>query len=157
MKKLLLICILFTTVQLQAQVNEEQAVEARRPATHKEVKVLAHLADSVLTGLKTLYKLEQKENSPQKYQPDRIALVRSYLLIFQHIENSCSIVAYGKADISQIFGKPDTTFKSVTPEKVKEIQWLYGGLDKKYVRINNLRYRFYFRNNMLEKVKRDDK
>lgn len=157
MKRLLLICILFTAFNLQAQVKEEQAVEARRPATGKEVKVLAHLADSVLSELKKLYKLEQKENSPQKYQPDRIALVRSYLLIFQHIENSCSIVAYGKGDISQIFGKPDTTFKVATPEKVKEMEWLYGGLEKKYIRINNLRYRFYFRNNMLEKVKRDDK
>lgn len=149
--------MLFTTVYLQAQVGGEQTVEARRPATHKEVKVLAHLADSVLTGLKALYKLEQKENSPRKYQPDRIALVRAYLLIFQHIENSCSIVAYGKGDIAQIFGQPDTTFKSLSPEKVKEEQWWYGGLEKKYIRINNLRYHLYFRNNLLEKVKRDDK
>ncbi|MES2778457.1 MAG: hypothetical protein V4651_01045 [Bacteroidota bacterium] len=156
MKQLLLTWILFTAFHLNAQVKE-QIIDARRPATHKEVKMLAHLVDSVLTELKILYKLEQKENSPRKYQPDRIALVRSYLLIFQHIENSCSIVAYGKGDVSQIFGKPDTTFKVVTPEKVKEMEWRYGGLEKKYIRINNLRYRFYFKNSMLDRVKRDDK
>ena len=157
MKQLLLICILFTALHLQAQEKDEQFVDARRPATKKEVKVLAHLADSVLSELKAVYKLEQKENSPRKYQPERIALVRSYLLIFQHIENSCSIVAYGKVDITQIFGKPDTILKSISHEKVKETQLLYGGLEKKYIRINNLRYRFYFKDGMLEAVKRDDK
>lgn len=157
MKKLLLLSLLFYTVNLQAQVNDESVIEARRKPTHKEVKVLAHMADSFLNELKLLYKLEQKENSPQKYQPNRIAWVRSYLLIFNHIENSASIVAYGKADIAQIFGKPDSTNKSITTNNVKQEEWLYGGLDKKYIRINNLRYRFYFQNGFLEKVKRDDK
>ncbi len=149
--------MLFTTLHLRAQVQDEQTIDARRPATKKEVKVLAHLADSVLSALKTLYKLEQKENSPQKYQPERIALVRSYLLVYQHMETSASIVAYNRGDISQIFGKPDTSMMVVNSNKVKEIEWTYSGLEKKYIRINNLRYHFYFRNGLLERVKRAEK
>jgi hypothetical protein len=156
MKKLLLIWIVFWAIHLHAQVTEEKTADTRRSATNREVKVLAHLADSVLGELKTLYKIEQKENSPQKYQPDRIALVRSYLLIFQHIENSCTIVAYEKKDIQQIFGKPDTMYTVLTPSKNREIEWLYGRLERKYVRIRNLRYRFFFKNGVLEKVRRDD-
>jgi hypothetical protein len=157
MKNLLLSFVLLFTANLQAQVNDKAIVETRRKTTHKEVKALAHMADSFLNELKLLYKLEQKENSPQKYQPNRIAWVRSYLLIFNHIENSASIVAYGKADIAQIFGKPGSTYKSITKNNVKQEEWLFGGLEKKYIRINNLRYRFYFQNGFLEKVKRDDK
>lgn len=154
MKKWFVIGFVLTTLYLQAQVTEEQPAGTRRKPTHKEVKILAHLADSVLRELKTLYKLEQKENSPQKYQPDRIALVRSYLLLFQHLETSCSVVAYAKSDIVQIFGKPDTTIKLLMSDKVKEEEWLYSGLEKKYIRIQNLRYRFYFKEGIVDRVRR---
>lgn len=154
MKKWFVIVFLLFSFYLQAQVTEEQSVTTRRKPSHKEVKTLAHLADSVLRELKVLYKLEQKENSPQKYQPDRIALVRSYLLIFQHLETSCSVVAYSKGDITQIFGKPDTTFKAITADNIKEEEWLYSGVDKKYIRIQNLRYRFYFKQGTLDRVRR---
>jgi hypothetical protein len=152
MKNLLYICVLLMA-QLAFAQPETQA-DPRRPATKEEVRVLAHLTDSVLIELKNLYKLEVKENSPRKYQPERIALVRSYLLVFQHIENGCGIVSYTSKDITQIFGKPDTTMRS--SKATDESEWLYGKLQTKYVRINNLRYRFYFKKNILEAVKRDD-
>jgi hypothetical protein len=160
-KQLLFILLSISGIVAYAQTPQ---TDERRKATKEEVRVLAHLADSVLSELKVLYKLEVKENSPRKYQPERIALVRSYLLIFQHLENSCEVVAYDKSDIMQIFGKPDTSITKVaivtgsskeTP--AKEMQWLYGNVQRKYVRINNLRYRFYYVNNKLEAVKRDDR
>ncbi len=162
MKKNVVILFLLFSGALHAQTNDEQLEPERRKATKQEVKTLAHLADSFLTELKTLYKLEVAENSPRKYQPERIALVRSYLMVFQAIENSSSVVAYSSADINQIFGKPDTIVKRPPPIQPKanspvETEWLYGKLQTKYVRINNLRYRFYFKNNVLEAVKRDDK
>jgi hypothetical protein len=127
---------------------------SRRPATREEVSILAHYTDSVLTELKNLYRLEVKENSPKKYQPERIALVRSYLLVFQNIESGCSVVSYTNKDIALIFGKPDTTMQSGA--SAVRTEWLYGKLQTRYVRINNLRYRFYFHKNLLEAVKRDD-
>lgn len=136
------------------QMNDNGEL-AKRKATKEEVATLAHFADSVLNELKNLYKLEVKENSPRKYQPERIALVRSYLLVYQSIESSSAVVAYSSKDISLIFGRPDTVI--TTPLTKTETQWLYGKIQTKYVRINNLRYRFYFKNNVLERVKRDDR
>jgi hypothetical protein len=126
---------------------------SRRKATKEEVTILAHIADSVLNELAILYKLEVKENSPRKYQPERIALVRSYLLLFQSIEDGSSVVSYSSKDIALIFGKPDTIMYTNIAKTQSE--WLYGKLQTKYVRINNLRYRFYFKGNVLETVKRD--
>ncbi len=159
MKLNIAILFLLLTGALHAQTDDEQLATQRRKATKQEVKTLAHLADSFLTELKLLYKLEVQENSPRKYQPERIALVRSYLMVFQAIENSSGVVAYSSADINQIFGKPDTIVKRqpAKPEAGIQTEWLYGKLQTKYVRINNLRYRFYFKNNILEAVKRDDK
>lgn len=156
MKKLLILLFVSACFTSNAQVVSPSKQDERRKATKDEVKVLAHYADSFFNELKTLYKLEVKENSPRKYQPERIALVRSYLLLFQHMETSCEIIAYSKSDIKQIFGEPDTVIvKAGTVNK--EMQWLYGNLQRKYVRINNLRYRFYYVNDKLQTVKRDDK
>jgi hypothetical protein len=154
MKKLLFILFAIACFASHAQVTLSKTDE-RRKATREEVKILEHLADSFFNELKTLYKLEVKENSPRKYQPERIALVRSYLLLFQHMETSSEIVAYDKSDITQIFGKPDTIITKVGATH-KEMQWLYGDLQRKYVRINNLRYRFFYVNDKLQSVKRDD-
>lgn len=128
---------------------------SRRKATKEEVTILAHIADSVLNELKLLYKLEVKENSPRKYQPERIALVRSYLLLYQSIENGSGVVAYSSKDILNVFGKPDTVI--YTNMAKTQSEWLYGKLQTNYVYINNLRYRFYFKNNVLETVKRDNR
>jgi hypothetical protein len=153
MKVLFYTSFIFLSHLAYAQIEPSELAQ-RRPVTKEEVRKLAHLTDSVLTELKNLYKLEVKENSPRKYQPERISLVRSYLLVFQNIENGCTVVAYSQKDINLIFGKPDTTFRyGPSP---KETEWLYGKLQTKYVLINNLRYRFYFKNNILEAVKRDD-
>jgi hypothetical protein len=136
------------------QIDDSEEL-GRRKATKEEVSKLAHLADSVLNELENLYKLEVKENSPRKYQPERIAFVRSYLLVYQSVESGAGVVSYSSKDIYTIFGKPDTIITSLTNKG--ETQWLYGKIQTKYVRINNLRYRFYFKNNVLEMVKRDDR
>ncbi len=129
--------------------------ETRRPITGREVSAMRHLSDSFLTELKVLYKRELSEGQPQKYQPERIAYVRAYLMLFQYVQTSSSVIAYRKKDIEAIFGKADTVVCSVGVEPVCESY--YGKLQTKYVRINNLRYKFVFRNNMLEMVKREDK
>jgi hypothetical protein len=154
MKHLLFILVSVFYISVQAQ-GTRSAADERRTATREEVRVLAHLADSFFTELKFLYRKEIKENSPQKYQPERIALVRSYLLLFQHMQTSCEIVSYDKKDILAIFGKPDTVIYKGNPGQ--EMQWLYGNLQRQYVRINNLRYRFYYVNNKLQGVRRDDR
>jgi hypothetical protein len=138
---------------IYGQVGDPEPV-SRRKAGKAEVNTLAQISDSVLYELRNLYKLEVQENSPRKYQPERIALVRSYLLVFQSIQNTSDIVAYSSKDISTIFGKPDTII--YTNAAKTQCEWLYGKIQTKYVRINNLRYRFYFKNNVLEAVKRDD-
>jgi hypothetical protein len=153
MRYCLYILFLLTSNWAWAQIGEPNELP-KRVANKQEIKILAHLADSFLTELKNLYKKEQLENSPRKYQSERIALVRNYLLIFETLENNCSVVQYTSADVALIFGKPDTIVKHQTTKI--ETEWLYGKLQTKYVRINNLRYRFYFRNNMLDAVRRDE-
>lgn len=125
--------------------------EKRKPQLN-EIRQLSHLADSFQRSLKQLYKLEIKENSPKKYQPERIALVRSYLLLFQHMEQTCGIVAYSKSHVQEVFGKPDSVF--VNEANQNEEVWVYEHLNKNYIRINNLKYRFLFRRKELVTVKR---
>jgi len=125
----------------------------RRKATKQEVKVITLLADSFLTQLKLLYKLEVTQNSPRKYQPERIAIVRSYLLLYQNLEQACGVVSYSKNDISVMFGIPDSV--SRVDKITQTFTWHYTALQKNYVRINNLRYVFYFKQNELVKVGRE--
>lgn len=156
MNKFLVISfVLITCATAVAQQKGITAQDTRRPITGREVNAMRNLADSFLTELKVLYKKEQSLGEPQKYQPERIAYVRAYLMLFQYVQTSSSVIAYRKKDIEAIFGKADTVVCSVGAEPVCESY--YGKLQTKYVRINNLRYKFVFRNNMLEMVKREDK
>ncbi len=156
MKQFLVILLLLVcSATVVAQTRGVTAQETRRPITGREVSAMRHLADSFLTELKLLYKKEQSEGEPQKYQPERIAFVRAYLMLFQYVQTSSSVIAYRKKDIEAIFGKADTVFCSTDKEPVCES--FYGKLQTKYVRINNLRYKFIFKNGMLEAVRREDK
>jgi hypothetical protein len=151
MKKVLLLILLFGCEFTQAQVSDTLA-NTRRKATKQEVKMLALFADSFLNELAILYQKEVVQNSPQKFQPERIALVRSYLLLFENIAQSSEIIAYTQADIATIFGKPDTVM--LTNKGTNEIEWMYSSLQTKYVRIQNIKYHMYFRQKILYAVER---
>lgn len=140
---------------LSAMAQDKGAKETRRPIAAREVSAMRHLSDSFLTELKILYRRELKEGEPQKYQPERIAYVRAYLMLFQYVQSSTDIIAFRKKDIEAIFGKADTVF--CTNDFLPVCENVYGKLQTKYIKINNLRYRFIFYNNVLEDVKREEK
>lgn len=135
-----------------AAVFAQQANERRSPTT-QEIKTLIHTADSILKQLRIIYEAEVSENNPGHYQPERIQWVRQYLMLFQHIQSSASVVAYSPKHITQIFGKPDSIL--VVNKKVGEFSYFYRGLEKKYINISNLRYRFYFSEGLLQRVVRE--
>lgn len=149
-------CFLFFLVSslglAQAQTADTDII-GRRKATKQEVKAIKHLTDSFLTELKKLYALEISENSPRKYQPERIAIVRSYLILYQGLEKGCDIVSYSKSDVKLMFGSPDSI--AVINKIDNVVKWHYSAMQKNYVRINNLRYVFYFQQNELMAVKRE--
>lgn len=148
--RILLIGLLFS-LGVFAQTDTMPLV--KRKATKLEVKKMEYYADSFLLQLKQFYKLEIKENSPRKYQPERISVVRSYLLLYQNLEQTCEVVNYSKSDIETIFGSPDSI--TVVNKATQSYKWHYSSLQKDYVRINNLRYVFYFKQNELVQVKRE--
>ena len=155
MRTLLLLVLQLVSVTLVAQDKGMYAKDGRRPIAAREVSAMRHLSDSFLTELKGLYKRELKEGEPQKYQPERIAYVRAYLMLFQYVQTSSSVIAYRKKDIEAIFGKADTVF--CTNDFLPVCESVYGKLQTKYIKINNLRYRFIFYNNILEAVKREER
>ncbi len=119
-----------------------------------ELWQLVDIADSLHTELKELYKKEAKTNSPNAYQPERIAIVRTYLLLFDYVQKRCEVARFKKSDIQYIFGKPDTILYE--PRNKRNYQFYYDKVIKKYVRIVNLRYRFYFENDELVRVIREN-
>lgn len=147
---LLLLLLWLGNAQSQTTATDSMG---RRKASKQEVKAIKHLTDSFLTELKKLYALEVSENSPRKYQPERIALVRSYLLLYQGLEKGCDIVSYTKSDVKLMFGSPDSI--TVINKIDNVVKWHYSAMQKNYVRINNLRYVFYFQQNELMAVKRE--
>lgn len=149
---------MFKTVFLSAflcvtlQVFAQSALEKRTPQP-AEIKQLTHTADSILKQLRLLYEVEIRENAPGKFQPERIFYVRQYLLLFQHIQSTADIVGYTPKHIKHIFGKPDEMIK---PNKSSgDFSFYYSGVEKRYINISNLRYRFYFKNNSVHQVVRE--
>lgn len=150
MQQVVCICLLLFTTTAFAQPTDSLG---RRLVSKQEVKTLEAYVDSLLLNLQGLYAKEVAANSPGKYQPERIATVRSYLLVFQTLESSSAIVAYKTADIKTILGKPDTLI--VLQALPRKEEWVYASLQKKYVRLSNLKYHFMFENGVLTQVRRE--
>jgi len=154
MKLQSVICVLMVfTASVMEQVYAQDN-ELKRLPTQKELKHLSHTNDSLLNELKKLYIKELRERKTIDHQPERIALVRQYLSIYMYFERTCGVVKYTPKDVVRIIGKPDTTYQ--ISENPKIIIRQYGKVQKKYIRISNLRYKFYFENEELSAVKRLD-
>ncbi len=152
MRNLLLFILFLTGGNLWSQtIVPSDSLKPKVPKS--EVKQLAFMADSVMKQLKVLYKKEVNENALNKYQPERIALVRTYILLFDYVQNRCEVATFKKADIIAIFGKPDTVYKH---KETQQFELYYNKVIKKYVRIVNLRYRLYFDKGTLMRVRRED-
>ncbi len=151
-KQVLLIWCSIIFLQAGAQTLQ-QTDSVKPPVSKSELKQLMSMSDSLMHELKKLYKLELMANEPNKYQPERISLIRTYLLLFEYVQRRCEVAQFKKADVLHIFGKPDTILYAA--EK-KNFQFYYNKVIKRYVRIINLRYRFYFKNNVLVAVRRED-
>lgn len=143
----LLVC--FTALKMQVHAQDG---DSKRLPTQKELKHLIHTNDSLLRELKKLFAQELREQQTIDHQPERIALVRQYLNIYMHFERTCGVVKYTPKDVTRILGKPDTTYQ--VSESPRIIIRQYGKVQKKYIRISNLRYKFYFENDVLSAVKR---
>ena len=144
-------CCLF---YIYAGAQTKFPADTLKPAVPKsELKQLSGMADSLMLELKKLYKLELASNASGKYQPERISLIRTYLLLFDYVQGRCEVATFKKADVLHIFGKPDSIAYSADKANTR---FYYNTLIKKYVRIVNLRYRFYFKGNELKAVKRED-
>jgi hypothetical protein len=144
-------CCLFYSY---AGAQTKLPADTLKPAVPKsELKQLTGMADSLMLELKKLYKLELASNASGKYQPERISLIRTYLLLFDYVQRRCEVATFNKADVLHIFGKPDSIAYSADKTNTR---FYYNTLIKKYVRIVNLRYRFYFKGNELIALKREE-
>jgi len=127
--------------------SAQQALD-KRTLTSPELKQLASYCDSLQLELKSIYKQELKENSPGKYQPQRIALVRSYLWIFQYLTQSVDVLAISTRDVVKILGKPEVTYQVGNYQTFQ-----YNGINKPYLKLKNFNYQFMFNNKQLIQVK----
>ena len=143
---------LSTWVCVILQVHAQSPLEKRTPLP-AELRKLKHTADSILRELRIIYEIEYRENTPGKYQPERIYYVRQYLLLFQHIQSTAEVVAYTPKHIKQLFGKPDELSKK--PDADHDFSFYYSAVEKRYINISNVRYRFYFKNNTVQRVVRE--
>lgn len=140
---LLLVGLMFIGSMLKAQINS-----SKRKPTNAELKQLSSYCDSLQRELKRIYKAEKQEEAPGKYQPQRIALVRNYLWIYQYLDKQLSVVAFSERDVIKILGKPNQRY----PENDYEV-FAYTDLDKPYLRLKNFNYKLIFKANYLALVK----
>lgn len=143
MKKLTLAIFIGFTVCAFAQDQY-----GKRLITAVEVGQMSYHRDTIISALNRLYKKEKKLNSPGKYQPQRIELVRQYVLIFQQIERQHEFVYYSTADIKSILGKPDLYYN-----EDGYLVYEYQSLKSKFVSLKNINYSMVFKNNELVFVK----
>lgn len=142
MKKIVISCIFITCFVLIGFAQD--AGTPKRALTKNEAKQLKVVRDSILTELKSIYRKEVQENSPGKYQPQRIALVREYLLLFNFISERLEVIYFSPKDVMDIVGKPDKIFDE-DGYQVYE----YSSLNRPYLRLKNLKYQLVFKNNEL--------
>jgi hypothetical protein len=109
-----------------------------------ELYKLSYHKDTLLKAINNLYLLEKKENAPGKYQPQRIELVRQYLLLFKQIQNQYEFVYYSTSSIIQILGKPDKSYYDDD-----YLVYEYNSIKNKFVSIKNIHYHLVFDNDEL--------
>lgn len=136
------------TVIIIAMASPAHAQLSKRQFAPAEVKTLSHYNDSILRELKLIYKMEVREQAPGKYQPQRIALVRSYLWTFQYLEQQKAVVSISKKDVIKILGRADQTYI----EDGYEI-FQYNGINKPYLHLKNFKYTLVFNRNELVLVR----
>lgn len=116
----------------------------KRMLSKSELKQLQVVKDSILFQLKYIYNKEIKENSPGKYQPQRIALVREYLLLFNFINERLDVIGFTTKNVKDIVGSPDRIFE----EDGYQI-YEYTSLNRPYLKLKNLKYQLVFKNDEL--------
>lgn len=121
-----------------------QTTSTKRLLTSNELKQLKTLKDSILSELKSVYTKEVNERSPGKYQPQRIALVRAYLLLFNFMSDRLEVVNFTSKNVIDIVGKPDRIYLEDNYEIYE-----YTSLNRPYLRLKNLKYQLVFKNNEL--------
>lgn len=126
------------------QTGAQTTHSGKRLLLKYEEKQLSAFKDSLLNELKLLYIDEVKNNSPGKNQPQRIALVRDYLLLFAYVQEQINIIYFTENSIIRILGKPD----SITTEN-KIRKYHYQSINKPYLRLKNFNHTLLFYNNEL--------
>ena len=116
----------------------------KRMLSKSELKQLQVVKDSILFQLRYIYNKELKENSPGKYQPQRIALVREYLLLFQFINERLDVIGFTTKNVKDIVGPPDRIFDD-DGYQIYE----YTSLNRPYLKLKNLKYQLVFKNDEL--------
>jgi hypothetical protein len=139
--------IIFFIACLQLKVAAQQ--NYKRTLTASEVKILTHYSDSILKQIKKIHRKEIREQLPGKYQPQRIALVRDFLWLFEYFENQYPVVNFTSKNIINIIGLADKTF---TEDGYLVME--YTAQNNPHLKLKNLRYTFVFKNNSLIMVKR---
>jgi len=141
------ILLLFFVAFMQQSVIAQQVV--KRKLTTTEVKQLSHYSDSILNQIKKIHRNEIREQAPGKYQPQRIALLRDYLWLFEFLEYQYQTVDISLKNVISIIGEADKTH--IEEEfTVKE----YTAQNNPHLKLKNFKYSLVFKKNYLVMVKR---
>lgn len=141
------VLLLFFVAFMQQSVIAQQ--EVKRKLTTTEVKQLSHYSDSILNQIKKIHRNEIREQAPGKYQPQRIALVRDYLWLFEFLEYQYQTVDISIKNVISIIGEADKTH--IEEEfTVKE----YTAQNNPHIKLKNFKYSLVFKKNYLVMVKR---
>jgi hypothetical protein len=146
MRKAVVFIMFFMACQ-QLEVAAQQ--NYKRTLTASEVKILTHYSDSILNQIKKIHRKEIREQAFGKYQPQRIALVRDFLWLFEFFESQYTVVNFSPKNIITIIGNADKTY---TEEGYLVMD--YTAQNNPHLKHKNIRYTFVFKNNSLIMVKR---
>lgn len=146
MKKIhVLLFILIQTLALPLLAQSE----VKRVLNHQEIEQLKNYSDSILLQLKKIYFKELKEKTPAKYQPQRIALVRDFLWLFEFFEEQYTVINLSKKNVIKIIGKADKIYQEDGFDVFD-----YNLQNNPHFKLKNFKYSFVFKNNILVSVKR---
>lgn len=139
--------IMFFMACLQLKVAAQQ--NYKRTLTASEIKILTHYSDSILNQIKKIHRKEIREQAFGKYQPQRIALVRDFLWLFEFFESQYTVVNFSPKNIITIIGEADKTY---TEDGYLVMD--YTAQNNPHLKLKNFRYTFVFKDDSLIMVKR---